>query len=120
MLHEKLNTATAGFHMLMLLAEVDDDIHTNEGKLIIEYIEEQFPIPVNFDKHIEFLSTLNKQDYFNHFCKVMDDFYEDSTEKERSHFIDFVVRMIKADDIITKEENIYLNTLFGAWNPEQE
>jgi hypothetical protein len=50
----------------------------------------------------------------------MNDFYEDSIPEERDHFLDFAVKLVKADDKITREENEYLTTLFNAWAPEYE
>ena len=50
----------------------------------------------------------------------MNDFYEDSTAKERTEFLNFAVKMVKADDKITTEENKYLKELFFAWESEHE
>lgn len=111
----KMNSAVAGFHMLMLLADVDGNIDGSEGQVIIKYIRENFPIPVSFDKHIEFLSTLNRDDYFTHFCKAKDDFYQDSTPEERARFFNFAMKMVNADKIITPMENVYINELYTSW-----
>ncbi len=48
----------------------------------------------------------------------MNDFYLDSTEKERAEFIDFAMKIVKADNVITAKENIYLRELFNAWDPD--
>jgi len=66
------------------------------------------------------LSALPKEDYFLHFNNAMNDFYEDSTAKERTEFLNFAVKMVKADDKITTEENKYLKELFFAWESEHE
>jgi hypothetical protein len=50
----------------------------------------------------------------------MDDFYDDATEKERLDFIEFALKLTKADNIITKKENYYLNLLFDHWNIENK
>lgn len=116
----KLNKPLAGFHLLLMLCEVDGEFPESEGKIIVRYLEENFPFHVNLDEQVEFLSTLPKSDYMQHFENVMNDFYEDSTPKERNDLLNFAVKLVKADDVITKDENIYLNTLFNAWAPEFE
>ncbi|MCK6640397.1 MAG: TerB family tellurite resistance protein [Bacteroidia bacterium] len=116
----KLNKPVAGYHMLLMLSEIDGEFPTAEGQIIVAYLEENFPFRVNLDEEIQFLSTLPKQYYEEHFDSAMNDFYEDSTADERNHFLDFAVQLVKADDVITKEENIYLNKLFAAWAPEFE
>src|SRR5688572_19373421 len=116
----KLNKPLAGYHLLLMLCEVDGEFPESEGKIIVRYLEESFPFHVNLDEEIQFLSTLPHDQYMEHFEKAMNDFYEDSTSDERDAFLDFAVKLVKADDKITQDENIYLNKLFGAWAPEFE
>lgn len=116
----KLNKPVAGYHLLLMLSEVDGEFPESEGKIIVRYLEENFPFYVNLDEEIQFLSTLPKADYMEHFETAMNDFYEDSTPEERDQFLDFAVKLVKADDKITKDENLYLNRLFAAWAPEFE
>lgn len=104
--------------MLMLLSNLDGDFTNTEGSLVIDYLRKAFPPKFDLDNEIDFLSKLDKTDYFVHFSKAMNDFYQDSTEQERAGFIDFAVRMIKADDTITKEENIFLDELMNTWDPD--
>jgi hypothetical protein len=115
----KMNNAVAGFHMLMILSYVDGNFDSEEGKIIVKYMHEFFPLPINYDRQIEIISNLKKDSYFTHFCTAMNDFYEDSTEKERAHFLDFAIKLAKADNNISKEENIYLNELFNSWDLNQ-
>jgi hypothetical protein len=63
---------------------------------------------------------LPNEDYFLHFNNAMNDFYEDSTVKERLDFLNFAVKLVKADNKITAEENKYLKELFFAWDSEFE
>lgn len=116
----KLNKPLAGYHLLLMLCEVDGEFPVSEGQIIVRYLEESFPFHVNLDEEIQFLSTLPKENYMEHFETAMNDFYEDSTAEERDDFLHFAVKLVKADDKITKDENIYLNKLFGAWAPEFE
>jgi hypothetical protein len=88
--------------------------------VIVNYLKDQFPFRVSLDGEMEILSALPKEDYFLHFNNAMNDFYEDSTEKERVDFLKFAVKMVKADKKITNEENKYLKELFFAWESEFE
>jgi hypothetical protein len=112
----KLTKAIAGYHMLMILSEIDNNIHKEEGKVILRFLAENFPHNGNIEKQNEQLSAIPKEDYILHFNKCMEAFYQDSTDEERAHFLDFAVKMVKADNIITREENVYLNELFNAWD----
>ena len=116
----KLNKVMAGYHMLMILSQVDGEFDRSEGKVIINYLKDAFPFHVNLDNEVEFLSALPKEDYFIHFNNAMNDFYEDSTPQERVDFLNFAVKMVKADNKITPEENKYLKELFFAWESEYE
>ena len=48
----------------------------------------------------------------------MDDFYEDSTPDERTQFLNFAVQLVKADNVISPVENVYLKLLFDTWESE--
>jgi hypothetical protein len=115
---KKKNNVIAGYHMLMILSEVDGEFDKSEGKVIVDYLKAMFPFRVNLDYEMEVLSALPVEDYFLHFNNAMNDFYEDSTPKERSEFLNFAVKLVKADKKITEEENKYLKELFFAWESE--
>ncbi len=110
----------AGYHMLMILSEVDGTFAKPEGKVIVDYLKKAFPFRVDLDREMEELSALPKSDYFLHFNNAMNDFYEDSTEKERNSFLKLAVKLANADKKITNEENKYLKELFFAWDSEHE
>lgn len=116
----KKNRVMAGYHMLMILSEVDGEFAKSEGKIIVDYLKSAFPYKLNLDNEMEELSALPKEDYFLHFNNAMNDFYEDSTPKERNVFLKYAVKMVKADKKITPEENKYLKELFFAWESEYE
>ena len=119
-MNRKLNKPIAGFHLLNLIAHADGKFAKEEGDVIVKYLSEFFPFQVSLDEEIEFLSTLSRDKYMDHFRKVKDDFYEDTTQKERDHFLDFAVQLAKADNEIPEEENIFLEELFNSWAPEFE
>lgn len=116
--NRKYNVATAGYHMLQILSAVDGKFNPDEDQVIKNYLEKTFPFPVNLDEEMQIISTLKPDEYFNHFNKVMDDFYMDSTREDRNKFLDFAVKLIKADKEISREENLFLDTLFSKWEPD--
>ena len=116
----KMNKIMAGYHMLMILSQVDGEFNQAEGKIIVNYLKDTFPFRVNLDKEIEVLSVLPQQDYFLHFNNSMNDFYEDSTNDERIEFLKFAIKLATADKKVTVEENKYLKELFFAWDSQYE
>lgn len=110
-----MNKPIAGYHILMILSAVDGTFTVKEDLVIEKWLENEFPLRVNLDKETEFLSKLKEEDYMVHFQKCMADFYEDSTEAERNQLIDYAIKLAKADNRITPEENIFINELFNEW-----
>jgi hypothetical protein len=116
----KLNKPLAGYHLLMILSQVDGKFDKEAGDIIVDYLRENFPFRVNLDYEIEELSMLTPDQYEAHFERCMNDFYDDSTDDERNHFLDFAVKLTKTDNVISENENHYLALLFNAWAPEFE
>ncbi|MBL7765268.1 MAG: hypothetical protein JNJ58_04195 [Chitinophagaceae bacterium] len=114
------NKTIAGYHMLMLLSAVDFRFHIEEEKIIREYIFQEFPFQVNLDNEIDFIAKLPHDEWHSHFLKCIDDFHEDSTNEERNSLLKFALYLTKADDVITEEENFYLQSMFEAWDHERE
>ena len=115
-----MNKSIAGYHILMLLSAVDHKFSIAEDRIIAQYIAENFPIAISLDSELEIISNLAEEDYMRHFLQAMDDFYNDSTEKERLHLIDFAIKITKATQPITTEENIYLSELYNEWTETVE
>lgn len=113
---KKLNKAEAGYHMLQLLSAVDGKFGPHEDLVITKYLVENYPFRVEMDGAMEELSKLKTEDYIIHFQKCMDDFFQDSEEPERTRFLKFAVDLVKADDEITSDENIFLKILFDTWD----
>ena len=99
----------------MILSAVDFRIHTAEEMVIRKYLETEFPFHVSLDKQMEVISNLKPNEWEPHFLKMMDDFYDDATEEERKDLLRFALELTSADDVITHEENYYLNLLFEHW-----
>jgi len=111
----RTNKTIAGYHLLMILSAVDYRFNVLEDKVIRRFLYEEFPFHVNLDKEMEKISNLLPEEWESHFLKYMDDFYDDATENERRHFIQFAIDLTKADKVITPEENKFLNLLFDNW-----
>jgi len=103
----------------MILSAVDFRVGPAEDRVIRDYLVQEFPFRVNLDREMAIISNLRPDEWEAHFLKMMDDFYDDATEEERKSLIRFAVQLSKADDVITKEENHYLNLLFEHWKPEE-
>lgn len=113
--NHRLNKTIAGYHLLMILSAVDFRISWEEDRVIREYLVHEFPFHVNLDKQMEAISRLSPNEWEGHFVKVMDDFYDDATEEERKNLLRFALKLASADQVITKEENHFLNLLFDNW-----
>lgn len=114
----RLNKSIAGYHILMLLSAVDHSFSADEDIVIRDWLKSQFPISVNLDKQIEILSSLQENEYLDHFQQCMDDFFADSTEDERHELIQFALHLVKADSRLTREENRYVDMLFNQWTDD--
>lgn len=111
----RTNKAIAGYHLLMILSAVDFHINAAKDMVIREYLVHEFPINVNLDRQMEIISRLRPEEWESHFLKMMDDFYDDATDAERKNLINFAIVLTKADEVITHQENHYLNLLFDQW-----
>jgi len=110
------NKDIAGFQILNILAEIDGDFDPKEGRVIIDYVGQNFPFGGNLEDALEELSITSHEDYPILLQKCAEDFYADSTEKERLELIDFAIKLIKADDKIDDDENLLVNKLYQYWD----
>lgn len=114
----RTNKTIAGYHLLMILSAVDFKLVASEDLVIRDYLVKEIPFRINLDKEIEIISNLHPDEWESHFLKCMDDFYHDSIESERKDLVQFAMNLCKADEVITVEENKFLNMLFQAWYHE--
>jgi len=117
--NNRLNKTVAGYHLLMILSAVDFRVSVEEDKVIRDYLVTEFPFRVNLDREMAIISNLKPEEWEGHFLKMMDDFYDDATEEERKKLIQFAIKLSKADNVITAEENKFLDLLFESWKPEE-
>ncbi|MFT4062569.1 MAG: TerB family tellurite resistance protein [Edaphocola sp.] len=116
--NNRTNKTIAGYHLLMILAASDFRFKASEDMVIRDYLEQEFPFHVNLDREMEKISGLLPDEWETHFLKYMDDFYDDATPDERNNLLQFALDLSKADGVITKEENRYLQLLFENWHAE--
>jgi hypothetical protein len=120
MLSKRTNKTIAGYHLLMILSAVDFRFHAEEDRVIRQYLNQEFPFHVNLDREMEKISALHPDEWEGHFLQYMDDFYDDATPAERKNLLQFAMDLVKADQVITREENHYLQLLFTHWESESE
>lgn len=101
--------------MLSMLSQVDGEFKPEEGRVIVDYITQNFPAGGNFDEAMQELSELEDEDYLPHFEKAANDFLEESTEKERIDFLKFAMKLINADEKVAREEDTMVSRLFTWW-----
>ena len=119
-MQKRTNKTIAGYHLLMILSAVDYKFSIDGDMIVREFLVQEFPFHINLDREMDIISSLQPEDWESHFLKYMDDFYDDATEEERLNFLQFALKLAKADDVITKRENHYLNLLFDNWNVENK
>jgi len=117
---KRTNKTIAGYHLLMILAAADHQFKVSEDMVIREYLIQEFPFDVNLDREMEIISNLLPEEREAHFLKYMDDFYDDGTPDERNNLIQFAIDLTKADNVISVEENRYLQLLFEHWHSDGE
>ena len=115
-----MNKAKSGYCLLMILSAVDNEFQAEEKAIINKYVENKWPAHFENDACDQMIAVLDAEDWWPKFVECRDDFYNDTTEKERNEFLQFAMDLVKADQIITAEENRYLKSLFDTWDPNNE
>ncbi len=110
------NKDIAGYLILSILAAVDGDFDAREGKIIVDYIQNSFPLGGNFESALEVMSTTPEEDYPLLLQKCAEDFYADSTEQERIDFLDFALKLVRADESVDEDESFMINKLYQFWD----
>ncbi|MEP7265381.1 MAG: hypothetical protein ABI772_12825 [Bacteroidota bacterium] len=116
----RFSKPVAGYHMLMILADVDGQTSDKEMKVIRKYMSENFSEDIDFDLETEKIRNINPVDYPLHFNDAMNSFYLESSREDRNHFLDFAVKLVIADKNISPKENLFLHELFMAWEADTD
>ena len=110
------NKDIAGYLILSILASADGDFDPREGTVIVDYINQNFPLGGNFIEAIDIISTTKEEDYPLLLQQCAEDFYADSTEKERLDFMDFALKLVRADDDVSSDESWMISKLYQFWD----
>lgn len=111
-----MNKTEAGFHLLKILSIVDGHTDITEEEVIVDYLEKNFEAKLDADNENDRFSKIAKEDYPIHFHDMASKFYEDSTSEERNKFLDFAMKVVIADKLVTRDENKYINELYDSWD----
>lgn len=115
---QKSNKSIAGYHLLMILSSVDGEFAPEEGMKIQQYLADEFPFRMDLDDELDIIATLHPEQWEAHFRFHAQCFLEDSTEAERSKFVDFAKSLIKADDSVSDDEHFYYKLIKSTWGLE--
>lgn len=112
----KFNKDITGYLILSILAQADGDFDAREGSVIVDYINQNFPLGSNLERAGEEISALLPADYEAKIVSLAQDFYTESEEEERTDFLRFAMKLVRADNQIADEENVLITKLFEAWD----
>lgn len=112
----KMNKDVAGFLMLLILAESDGNFDNREGNVIVEYIKDQFPLGGNLDSATEYMGSLDQSEFKGAFEAASQEFYASATAEERTDFLRFSMKLVRADDKVDAAENELITLLFENWD----
>ncbi len=110
------NKDITGYLILSILAESDGNFDAREGSVIVDYINKNFPLGGNLESAAEELSRLEATQYEDKVLELAQDFYQESTDKERTEFLRFAMKLVRADDHVDDAENKLITKLFEAWD----
>ncbi|MCC6721858.1 MAG: TerB family tellurite resistance protein [Bacteroidia bacterium] len=111
----KHNKDICGYQLLCMLSQSDGFFAPEEGNIIVDYILKNFPLGGNLENALEEISTLTEKDYMFFYEKVANDFFDESTHKERTEFLRFAMKLINADEKVVREEDTMISKLFDWW-----
>lgn len=130
-----MNKYEAGYNLLMILSVVDGEFLPQEGNVVVDYLREMHDAFVGTANENPMLNELSNDQLISHFrdssylfykqhdaaerkkifVSSAKDFLGASTEDERKTFIEFVKKVVLADNKISKEESLLMNLLFRTW-----
>jgi uncharacterized tellurite resistance protein B-like protein len=113
-----MNKETAGYKLLMILANVDGEHLQAEHELIINYLGDRYDPrtlgPAMASEQLR-IQAMPHDHQMLEFREAMNVYYSNSTAVERSRFLQLAMDLVKSDDHLSPEENTFINKLFDAW-----
>lgn len=130
-----MNKYEAAYNLMMIISVVDGEFRDSEGGIVLEYLkhthepfvgtpnENRMFMDLTDGQLIEHFRDASYQFYRDHstdarmmiFEGAAKHFYEQSLQSERDACIDYMKRIMIADNRISPEENTYINKLFKLW-----
>lgn len=130
-----MNKYEAGYNLLMILSVIDGNFVPQEGSIIADYLRQMHEPYKGTSNENPMLEQLGDEQLIEHFKDSSFLFYKqhnalerkkifveaaktyqaDSAEEEQRAFIDFVKKIVLADNVISKEESQFMNLLFKTW-----
>lgn len=116
-----MDKITAGYKMLLILANADGEHETLESEVIKAYLGDEFEAAFSklvIQAEISRYSALTHSQLLQEFDFAMHAFYSHSSKAERAAFLQYAMNLIKADANISREENEFIDHLFDSWETE--
>lgn len=116
-----MDKITTGYKMLLILANADGEHEKLESEVIKSFLGDEFEAAFSrlvIDAEISRYSALSHSQLMQEFDMAMHAFYRNSNKTERAAFLQCAMNLIKADAIISREENEFIDHLFEAWETE--
>ena len=130
-----MNKYEAAYNLMMIISVVDGEFRDKEGHIVLEYLKKMHEPFVGTPNENKLFMELNNDQLINHFrdasyeffrkhssderMQIFEgaarDFYAHSLQSDRDTCIDYMKRIMVADNRISAEENIYINQLFKMW-----
>lgn len=130
-----MNKYEAAYNLMMIISVVDGEFRDSEGGIVLEYLKHTHQPYVGTENENNMFMELSDQQLIAHFRDASyqfyrnhpteermmifegaaREFYAQSLASERDTCIDYMKRIMIADNKITPEENTYINKLFQMW-----
>jgi len=104
-----------GYRMLKLLALQAGDTHEAAEHLLSDYSQASPGALLDLTMTDLELEALSVKDALEAFDRAAEQFYLHSDREERKAFLLEALRIVRADDRLTLQENIMVSRLFTAW-----
>lgn len=114
-----MSKVTSGYKLLMILSIVDGHQIPEEEVFVREFLDgivDDELAGTFIETEKERLQTLDAPTLEAEFEVSMNHFFSSTTASERTVFLDKAMKLIKSDDLITREENKFIDKLFEAWD----
>lgn len=130
-----MNKYEAGYNLLLILSVSDGEYLPEEGQVIADYLRAQHEPFIGTAEENSLLLELSDEQLLDHFkdsalkyhseadesqkeelfTAATESFFADSSPEERNQLLRFVMRLVKADNVVSPGESSFLSRLYDAW-----